>query len=87
MKKPQDIGKIKEEKSTQSLIKDHLNRNEFIELIKNRIENTHIEMVIKDVRPFIKSTEDLEIWSMDYFLQLADRILFHNEKINDDSKN
>ena len=30
----------------------------------------------QDVEPFIKNTENLEIWSNDYFLQLANMIKF-----------
>ncbi|GHU64282.1 hypothetical protein FACS1894123_08680 [Bacteroidia bacterium] len=33
-----------------------------------------------DVRPFIKNTSEMDIWSTDYFLQLVDRINF--TKIN-----
>ena len=35
-------------------------------------------MVKQDVEPFIKNTEKLEIWSNDYFLQLANMIKFVN---------
>ena len=31
---------------------------------------------IADVSPFIKNTKELDIWSTDYFLQLADMIKF-----------
>ena len=30
----------------------------------------------RDILPFIKHTEELEIWSNDYFLQLVDMIRF-----------
>jgi len=33
-------------------------------------------MVKDDVRPFIRDTEDLEIWSTDYFLKLVELIKF-----------
>ena len=33
-------------------------------------------MVKADVSPFIKDTMELDIWSNDYFLQLADMIKF-----------
>lgn len=47
-----------------------------IDLLKRRIESTNIEMVKADVSPFIKNTRELDIWSNDYFLQLADMIKF-----------
>lgn len=48
----------------------------FNNLLKNRIENTLIERVKQDVRPFVQSTDEMEIWSTDYFLQLVDMIKF-----------
>jgi hypothetical protein len=33
-------------------------------------------MVKADVSPYIKNTKELDIWSTDYFLQLADMIKF-----------
>lgn len=53
-----------------------LTRNEFRELLKKKINNTKIELVTADVKPFIKNPEDLEIWSNEYFLQLVDLIQF-----------
>ena len=46
------------------------------DLLKKRIENTNINMVKADVTPFIKERRELEIWSTEYFLQLADMIKF-----------
>lgn len=48
-----------------------------IQLLKEKISQTNIEMVKADVRPFIKNTKELEIWSREYFLQLADMVRFH----------
>jgi predicted nucleotidyltransferase component of viral defense system len=50
----------------------------FIQLLKKRIKNTNLEMVKSDVRPFIKNPAEIEIWSTDYFLQLADRIIINS---------
>lgn len=47
-----------------------------IDLLKKKIESTNIAMIKADIRPFIKNTDALEIWSTDYFLQLADLIKF-----------
>lgn len=43
-------------------------------MLKEKIQKTNIEMVKNDVRPFIKNTSELDIWSTDYFLQLVDLI-------------
>lgn len=48
----------------------------FLELLKERLRKTDIEMVKADVRPFLKCQSELDIWSTDYFLQLADMIQF-----------
>lgn len=47
-----------------------------IRLLKERIEKTSISRVIDDVKPFLKDSTDLEIWSTEYFLQIVDMIKF-----------
>ncbi|MCI6494993.1 MAG: nucleotidyl transferase AbiEii/AbiGii toxin family protein, partial [Bacteroidales bacterium] len=42
----------------------------------DKLASTNIEQVKKDVLPFIKHPEELNIWSNDYFQQLADMIIF-----------
>lgn len=51
-------------------------------LIKERIISTNINRVIEDVRPFVRNPEDLDIWSLDYFLQIAEKIAFHDFPIS-----
>lgn len=53
-----------------------VDKEEFLRLLKERLASTDIKMVKQDVEPFIKNTENLEIWSNDYFLQLANMIKF-----------
>ena len=48
----------------------------FKQMLKERIEKTNIEVVKNDVRPFLKNPQEMEIWSTEYFLQLADMIRF-----------
>jgi predicted nucleotidyltransferase component of viral defense system len=43
-------------------------------MLKERIEKTDINAVKNDVRPFLKNTSEMEIWSTEYFLQLVDII-------------
>ncbi len=44
---------------------------QFRELFQNKIKNTPIERVVRDVRPFVKNVQALDIWSTQYFLDLA----------------
>ena len=53
-----------------------VDKEESLRLLKKRLASTDIKMVKQDVEPFIKNTENLEIWSNDYFLQLANIIKF-----------
>jgi predicted nucleotidyltransferase component of viral defense system len=53
-----------------------IDKKEFIKMLKEKIGTTHINMVKRDVMPFIQNPAELDIWSNDYFLQLADRIKY-----------
>jgi predicted nucleotidyltransferase component of viral defense system len=58
---------------------NHLSENDFsVEnfryLLKERILKTDISAVKNDVRPFIKNPVEMDIWSTEYFLQVADMI-------------
>ena len=55
-----------------------MSRELFIEKLKERLADTDIDSARQDVLPFIKNPEELEIWSNDYFLQLAEMIKFQN---------
>ena len=59
-----------------SLSTENLTQDNFKQLLKEKISTTNLEMVKADVRPFVKDTRAMEIWSADYFLQLADMIRF-----------
>ncbi len=50
--------------------------NEFVDELKNRLAITDINQVKTDVLPFLNNPQELDIWSNDYFLQLADMIKF-----------
>ncbi len=53
-----------------------VSKEEFILLLKERLASTNIDLVKQDVEPFVKNSESFEIWSNDYFLQIADMMLF-----------
>ena len=61
-----------------------LTKESFLEMLKGRICAADISAVKQDVLPYIVDKRDLEIWSNDYFLQLADMIRFENDGVGQD---
>ena len=53
-----------------------VSRDEFMDLLRQRLASTDINTVKADVVPFIRHPKELDIWSNDYFLQLANMIRF-----------
>lgn len=53
-----------------------LTRESFKDLLRERLASTDIDAVKADVLPFIIDPHDIDIWSNDYFLQVADMIKF-----------
>ena len=53
-----------------------MTREDFMAVLKERLSTTNIEDVKRDVRRFMINPHELDIWSNDYFLQLADMIVF-----------
>ena len=53
-----------------------MSKEEFLAKLKERLSNTNIEDVKTDVRGFVINPHELDVWTNDYFLQLADRIVF-----------
>lgn len=51
-------------------------KEEFLDDLRNRLASADINQVKADVLPFIKNPRELEIWSNDYFLQLASLVRF-----------
>jgi predicted nucleotidyltransferase component of viral defense system len=70
-KKAEQINNLTEKDFTPEIFK---------QMLKERIEKTNIETVKNDVRPFLKNPQDMEIWSTEYFLQLANMIKFEKAK-------
>jgi predicted nucleotidyltransferase component of viral defense system len=54
----------------------NMNKEAFVERLKERFTSTNIDLVKRDVLPFVQNPKELEIWSNDYFLQLADKIVY-----------
>ena len=53
-----------------------MNKEQFLKSLKERIATTDVDTVKSDVIRFIKNRNELDIWSNDYFLMLADRLKF-----------
>ena len=53
-----------------------ISKETFMENLRNRLATTDIEKVKADVIHFVDNPHELDIWSNDYFLQLADMIVF-----------
>jgi len=64
-KRTEQISNLSEKEFTPEIFK---------KMLKERIEKTNIESVKNDVRPFLKNPHEIEIWTTEYFLQLAEMI-------------
>ena len=53
-----------------------IDRQQFLSMLRERLANTDIRQVKADVLPFARNPHELDIWSNDYFIQLAERIVF-----------
>ena len=53
-----------------------VSQEDFLKLLKERLGTTDIESVKADAERFVENRAELDIWSNDYFLQLADMIVF-----------
>lgn len=53
-----------------------LDKESFILRLKERLASANMNQVKRDVLPFVKNPRELDIWSNEYFIQLADMIRF-----------
>ena len=53
-----------------------VDKDTFMHLLREKLATTDIEKVKEDVYGFVDDPHELDIWSNDYFLQLADMIEF-----------
>lgn len=53
-----------------------LDKKQFGELLKEKLASADMAQVKNDVRPFLKNAHDIDIWTNDYFQQLADMIQY-----------
>ena len=55
---------------------EDITKERFMEMLHEKLSTTDMEAVKQDVRGFIFDQRDIEIWSNDYFLNLADMMVF-----------
>lgn len=55
---------------------EDISKESFLEKLKERLSIADINQVKADVLPFVRNPRELDIWSNDYFLQLASMIQF-----------
>ena len=53
-----------------------IEQSSFLTKLTERLASANINQVKNDVLPFVRNPKELDIWSNDYFLQLADLIRF-----------
>lgn len=56
--------------------KDILTKEEFTELLHNKIDTLDIEQAINEVKGFVKDVRVFDFWSKDYFKLLASKVVF-----------
>lgn len=55
---------------------EEIRREVFMAQLKDRLASANINQVKDDVLPFVRNPKELNIWSNDYFVQLADMMKF-----------
>lgn len=55
---------------------EDITKERFMEMLHEKLSTTDMESVKQDVRGLIFNQHELDIWSNDYFLKLADMIVF-----------
>lgn len=53
-----------------------VSREQFNEMLRNKLASTDIKQVKADVLPFIQNAKELDIWSNDYFIKLSEMIKY-----------
>ena len=55
---------------------EEIGQEAFMTQLKDRLASANINQVKNDVLPFVRNPKELNIWSNDYFVQLADMMKF-----------
>ncbi len=54
---------------------EHLNQEKFCNLMSTAIEKLNVDQARKEVEPFVKNPEALQVWSKEFFHDVAGRIV------------
>ena len=71
---PLDFGHLAER--IRQFNGEEVDKDAFMERLRTRLASAYINQVRGDVLPFVRDPRELDIWSGDYFVRLADRIRF-----------
>jgi predicted nucleotidyltransferase component of viral defense system len=71
---PLDFSHLQER--AKQFNQETLTKESFLNLLKQRLSEGDMRQVKADVLPFVRNPKELEIWSNDYFVQLASMIHF-----------
>ena len=71
---PLDFNHLHER--TLQFNQEDISKELFLEKLKQRFSTADINQVKADVLPFVRNPKELDIWSNDYFLQLASKMKF-----------
>lgn len=63
-------------KGSGNFDKEILTKEEFAELLYNKIDTLDIEQAINEVKGFVKDVRVFNFWSKDYFKLLASKVVF-----------
>ena len=55
---------------------EEIGQEAFMAQLKDRLASANINQVKSDVLPFVRDPKELDIWSNDYFVQLADMMKY-----------
>ena len=55
---------------------EEITQEAFMAQLKDRLASANINQVKSDVLPFVRNPKELDIWSNDYFVQMADMVKF-----------
>ncbi len=48
------------------------------QMLRNKFEKADFQLALKDIRPFIKDYQSLDLWNKSFFMQLAEEIKVHD---------
>jgi uncharacterized protein YbcC (UPF0753/DUF2309 family) len=63
-------------KETKDWNEETINKEQVLELLKEKIHSVSFDSVKDDVRKFIRNDEQLAIWNTDYFNDLIQKMKF-----------